>query len=220
MLKLISTNPINFYRRVLSEGLEEKLTQLKPLSQNTFLCEFQKISTNLYVLRAHDPYHGLVCEMTLELRETFGYCETMGFDDRHLISVLVSDFPYIDTKQLDQKIFHDSYLQAMLTIQFQLKILEQLFLLSENLGAVNLVLNFGDYNQDYIEIYQHFLISQEDVTSAHGDHTEIVIPTDVDTYDHVIDFMDLIDHQFQETLWNEQKTNAAFRHYLRIQHRN
>jgi hypothetical protein len=53
------------------------------------------------------------------------------------------------------------------------------------------------------------------VTSAKEEQTEIVIPTDVETYEEVVDFMNEVEKQFRKTLWREQTVNLAFREYLK-----
>ena len=67
MLKLIHKSPDTFYRDVLSQGLEKKLISLNPPSEDSFLSDFKKISSNLSVFRAQDH--------TLALNWTFtGLC--------------------------------------------------------------------------------------------------------------------------------------------------
>jgi hypothetical protein len=99
--------------------------------------------------------------------------------------------------------------------QFQLKILEQLYLFCEWKEAVKLVLTTHDANLDYLEIYSRFFVSEEQVAMPMGERTRIVIPTDVDIYDEIVDFMDELDKDFCKTLWRDQKENPAFREYLK-----
>ena len=99
-------------------------------------------------------------------------------------------------------------------VQFQLKILEQLLLFCEEKDAVNLTLTFNETDLDYLEIYRRFFAFEEEVTTARGVQTKIVIQADVETYDDVIDFMDDVDTDLRQTLWHGQRMNPVFRKYL------
>lgn len=98
--------------------------------------------------------------------------------------------------------------------RFQLKILDQILLFCDEKDAVNLTLSISDSDLDYLEIYRRFFTSEEKVITARGEQTQIVIPTDIETYDGVLDFIDEIDKSFRQSLWHGQKINPAFRKYL------
>jgi hypothetical protein len=130
------------------------------------------------------------------------------------VPVITCDFPHIDVQKLQEKVLGDQYLQGILMFQFQLRILEQLFLFCEGKDAVNLILTIHDADLDYLEIYRRFVISEEEIITERGEQTEIVISTDIETYDEVLDFMDRVDRDLRRTLWRGQKVNPAFQKYL------
>jgi hypothetical protein len=121
-------------------------------------------------------------------------------------------------QKFNAKVGFDAYLQGVVIFQFQLKILEQLLLFCGEKASVNLILTVNDANLDYLDyldIYSRFITSAKKVTSAKEEQTESVIPTDVETYEEVVDFMNEVEKQFRKTLWREQTVNLAFREYLK-----
>jgi hypothetical protein len=182
--------------------------------QHSFLWDFQEISSGIYIVRFQDTFHELSCEFSLELKESFVPSEDET-KENFIQPVLVGNFPSIDIQRLQQKMLWDEYLYGTLLIQFQLKILEQLILLCEDKNATQLFLTFNETNQDYLEIYRRFLISEEEIISNHAEQTEIAIPTDVSVYDELIDFMEEIDHKFRQILWREQRENPLYRRFLK-----
>ena len=199
----------------LSQGLEANLATLS----DSFLVHTQEFSPNLHVFRAKDYTHQLLCEMTLEVKEVFVSLEEEGEDGGYLAPIVACSFPPISLQKLNEKTSFDGYLQELLMGQFQLKVLEQLLLFCEQKDAANLMLTLNDpvneADLDYLKFYRRFLVSEEQVTTPRGEETQIMIPTDVDTYDQVIDFMDKIDREFRCALWRGQSINPAFREYLK-----
>jgi len=183
-------------------------------SHHSFLWDFQEISSGIYIARFQDTFHELSCEFTLELKESFVPSEDET-EESFIQPVLVGNFPSIDIQRFQQKILWDEYLQGMILIKFQLKILEKLLLFCEDKKAPYLFLTFNEANQDYLEIYQCFIISEEENLSTDGELTEITIPSDVSVYDDLIDLTNEVDHKFRKTLWGEQRVNPTFRHYLK-----
>jgi hypothetical protein len=177
--------------------------------------DFQEFSPNLYIFRAEDCGHELLCEMTLELKETFVNFEDEGEEVGYLAAVVTCNFPSISVQKFNAKVGFDAYLQGVVMFQFQLKILEQLLLFCEEKDATTLVLTINDANLDYLDIYSRFIASARKVTTTKGEETEIIISTDVEIYDNIIDFMDKIEKSFRKTLWREQTVNLAFREYLK-----
>jgi hypothetical protein len=199
----------------LSQGLEANLATLS----DSFLVHTQEFSPNLHVFRAKDYTHQLLCEMTLEVKEVFVSLEEEGEDGGYLAPIVACSFPPISLQKLNEKTSFDGYLQELLMGQFQLKVLEQLLLFCEQKDAANLMLTLNDpvneADLDYLKFYRRFLVSEDQVTTPRGEETQIMIPTDVDTYDQVIDFMDKIDREFRCALWRGQSINPAFREYLK-----
>ncbi|MBM3633522.1 MAG: hypothetical protein FJX03_07490 [Alphaproteobacteria bacterium] len=217
MFKLI-VNAIDLHRgSSISHDFDAKPAPLTSPLQKTFLTDFQSFSENLYVFRAQDFDLQLTCEMTLELKEALTCSPEEGDEGEYLMPILSCNFPRIDTRRFNEKVCWDEYLQGMLMVQFQLKVLEQLFLFCEEKGAVNLMLTFNETNLDYLEIFQRFIISEEQVTIAEDELTIVGIPTHVENYDAVVDFMDDLDKNLYQTMWRDQKVNPAFRNYL-IEH--
>jgi hypothetical protein len=98
--------------------------------------------------------------------------------------------------------------------QFQLNLLEQLLLFCDEKEAVKLVLNVYNAELDYLEIYSRFFVAEERVVTEQGERTQVTIPTDVHTYDEIIDFMDELGQNFRKVLWREQNNNPIIRQYL------
>lgn len=217
MFKLI-VNAINPHLGSgISHDFEMKpAPQTSPL-QKTFLADFQPFSEKLYVFRARDFDHQLTCEMTLELKEAMTSSLGEGDEEECLMPIVTCNFPRIDTHRFNEKVCWDEFLQGMLMIQFQLKVLEQLFLFCEEKGVVNLMLTFNETNLDYLEIFQRFIISEEEMSLGGDELTVVGIPTHVENYDAVVDFMDDLDKNLYQTMWRDQKINPTFRNYL-IEH--
>lgn len=207
-------NVYPFRRTALPQGLEEKLVALS----DSFLVHIQEFSPHLHTFMAKDYTHELLCKMTLEVKEVLVFREEEGAG--YLAPVVACSLPAITLQKLNEKTGFDSYLQELLMGQFQLKILEQLLLFCEQQDAVNLMLTLNDTVNDadlnYLKFYRRFLVSEEQVTTSRGEETQIAIPTDMDTYDNVIDFMDKIDREFRCALWRGQSVNTAFRDYLKL----
>ncbi|MBX9804825.1 MAG: hypothetical protein K2Y18_03610 [Alphaproteobacteria bacterium] len=215
MLRLIAKeSPISIYRHNVSKYAEKTKSSSIHSLQQPFLFDFQEISSGIYVARFLDTFHELSCDFALEVRDVL-IPSGDEYEEPYLQPVLVGEFPLLDTRRFQQKVLWDEYLQGMALIQFQLKILEQLLLFCEDKFATHLLLTFNDVNQDYLEIYQRFIISEEQILCAHNEKTEIAIPTDVTVYDDLIDFIEEVDHKFRQTLWSEHRTNSIYRHYLK-----
>ncbi len=214
MLKLIVNNSSTSHRNALSGNFEIKQGISSLSSQNSFLFDFQEISENLYAFRAHDYVHDLTCEMHVELKKNLVYPQDAREEEGYLAPVAACDLPHIDVQKLQGKVLGDEYLQGIIMYQFQLKVLDQLLLFCDEKDAVTLTLTISDSDIDYLEIYRRFFTSEEKVITARGEQTQIVVPTDIETYDDILDFIDEIDKSFRQSLWRDQKINPAFRKYL------
>ena len=216
MVKAITNNVYPLRRATLPQGLEAKLATLS----DSFLVHIQEFSPNLHIFMAKDYTHELLCEMTVEIKEAFVSLEEDSEGGGHLAPVVACSFPSISLQKLNEKTSFDGYLQELLMGQFQLKILESLLLFCEREDAASLILTLNDTindaDLDYLKFYRRFLVSEEQVTTSRGEETQIVIPTDVDTHENVIDFMDKINREFRCALWRGQSVNTAFRDYLKL----
>ena len=208
---------INTTNSLRGNGLPQGLESERASLSHSFLVDFQEFSPYLHVFRAKDYTHGLLCEMTLEVKEIFVTREE-GKEGGYLTPVAACSFPAISLQKLHEKTCFDGYLQDLLMGQFQLKILEQLLLFCEEKDATHLILTVNDAvhgaGLDYLKLYRFFLVSEEQVATSRGEETQIMIPADAETYDKVIDFMDKIDREFRCALWRGQSINPAFRDYL------
>lgn len=200
MLKPVVHNIHSFYRDVLPQELDINSAAPPSPPLSSFLVDFQEFSPNLHVMRAKDLNHELTLEMILERKESFAYSKGETEEEGYLAPIIACALPRIDVQKFNEKACQDECLQEILMIQFQLKVLEQLFLFCEEKAAVNLILTMSDSNLDYLEMYRDFFISEEQVITARGEHTEVVIPTDMETYNKVIDFMDQVDKYVCQTL--------------------
>ena len=211
MLKLIINNAHAPDGTFLPQELE-----IKPISLNdSFLVDFQEFSPNLYVFWAKDYTHELLCKMNLEVKEVLTPLEEEGEAGGYLAPIVACSFPSLSLEKLNEKTGFDGYLQELLLGQFYLKILEQLLLFCEERGAVYLTLIMSDADLGYLKFYRRFLVSEEQVATSRGEETQIMVPTDVETYDNIIDFMDKINREFRCALWRGQSINPAFREYLK-----
>jgi hypothetical protein len=201
--------------RPLNGNISHQELEIIPLLLNdSFLVDFQEFSRNLYVFRATDHAHELRCEMVLEVRENLVTLENDDEEGTFLAPIVSCSFPAISLDKLNEKTGFDSYLQGIIMFQFQLKILEQLFMFCERKKVVSLILTIHDDMLDYIEIYSRFFVSKEYVTTSRGERIQVVIPTDTHTYEEIIEFMDELGNDFRKILWREQNTKPTFRRYL------
>jgi hypothetical protein len=210
MLKLIVNNISSINGNLLSPCLTGKPFP----TDNSFVFDFQSFSPNLSIFRSKNSVHELSCEMTLEVKEVFVSLEDEGEEGGYFAPAVSCSFPAISLEKLNKKISFESYIQGILRRQFCLNILEQLLLFCHEKEAVKLVLNINDTELDHLEIYSRFFISEERIVTEQGERTQVIIPTDVHTYDEIIDFMDDLEKDFIKILWREQKTNPAFQEYL------
>ena len=215
MLKLVINNSALISKGALSKQSEKIDDDFETSPIGTLLFDCIQIASSLYIFRARDLDHNLTCEMSLELTEGFAFSRDDPRGKKYFNPIMACNFPSIDVSRFNEKVCWDEYLQGTLMLQFQLKILEQLLLFCEEKDAAQLVLVINNVNYDDLEIYRHFAVTEEQGIVAGGGHTKIVIPTDREAYDEVIEFMDKVDEDFRQTLWRHQKANPTFRKYLR-----
>jgi len=214
MLKLVINNSALISKGALSKQSEEIDYGLEASPIGTLLFDCMNIASSLYIFRARDLDHNLTCEMSLELTDGFAFSRDDISEEKYLVPSMTCNFPSIDVSRFNEKVCWDEYLQGTIMVQFQLKILEQLLLFCEEKDVAQLFLTTNNVNYDDLEIYRHFAVTEEQVIAAGEDQTKIVIPTDLESYDEVIEFMDKVDEDFRQTLWRNQKANPTFREYL------
>ena len=103
-------------------------------------------------------------------------------------------------EELYEFVEEDETLYGSLMIQFQMKILEQLFLFCSIHYASTLVVYTDDDQAEALGIYQDFLSYKAQTLTHNGEKTEMVIPVDRKTFEVWIDFMDQINRKFQQSL--------------------
>lgn len=219
MLKLIINNTQKTNGDNLSRSRRKKALDTKVLLERLFLYDIREVTTDLYVLRCQDFSHRLACEMTLERNQRLVYSESLDGDQEGygFVTVISCDFPPIQIQKLIEKVNGDQYLQEVLLSRFHLNLLEQLLLFSKTKEATHLIITLDNDKSDYLPIYQNFLISEEEIMTSNGEKTEIIIPSDPETYVMVMAFLEKLNQDFQQTLWREQKSNATMRKYLKFQ---
>jgi hypothetical protein len=215
MLKLIINNSDPASKGALSRQSANVHNNYKTCQKETLLFDCREISSNLYIFMARDLDHELACEMTLELTEGFAPAADGIHEEDYIVPILTCNSLSIDVSRFNEKVCWDAYLQAMLLLQFQLKILEELLLFCEEKDVVTIMLTLNDTEEDDIEVFQRFSLSSERVITPNGEQAKIVIQAGTKTYDSIIDFIDEINRNFHQALWRNQKTNAAFRNYIK-----
>jgi hypothetical protein len=156
---------------------------------------------------------------TLERKQRLAYSESLEGDSEGygFVPVIASDFPEIDIQRLMTKVNGDKYLQDVILTRFHLNLLEQLLIFCRRKEATHLIMTMDMDKLDYLDIYRDFVIFEDEVMTSIGEQTEIIIPTDTQTYVTVIDCMNKLDQDFQQTLWREHKNNSTLRNYLKFQ---
>ena len=203
-------HPLN--RNAFPQRLEAKSAFL----HTEFLVHIQEFSPNLHAFMFKDNIHELLCEMVLEVKETLLFMNERGGKASHLAPVVACNFPSISLEKLNKKKSLGTHLQEMIMHQFQLKVLEKLLLFCDRQGATSLNLMIKDKNLNYLKAYSHFTVSEKQVITPKGQYMQIVIPTNEETYDKVLDFMEQLEQQFRYALWRRQRYNPAIRQYLKL----
>jgi hypothetical protein len=192
-LKLIVSNPA---------AVQEipDLTQSKA-SNMGFSAEVQTIGLDLYEMNIQDPFHELACELFLEIEKNEGE------------KAVVCHFPNIldePNKFLDE----DETLYGTIMIQFQMKVLEQLFVFCANHQASQLSIYMDDDQAEGFGIVQDFLTHCDEAITQFGEKTEMRIFMNESTLDQWHTFMEKTNHELEQVLWRKQRSNPAIRSYL------
>ena len=197
MLKLVyQANPIQ------EPPVQEPTMSLPP---TPFAATVYTSGHNLYIMEARDTSHYLTCDLTLEIE-----------DGQHTMEPgrVVCHVPQISDELLNTYIWEDETLYAIILIQFQMKIMKELFIFCQNHYVSKLILYPDDTDSDDFGILQDFLILEEQIHNEDDGKTKMVIPTNLETYETWIEFMNEANIRFQQTLWRNQRKNSAIRHYL------
>jgi len=185
---------------------------IRQLNTPGFFCDFKEISHKLFSFYAQDASHGLVNSFSLKIQDNSNPTLASGEPST---PVLVCDFPTTDGSQLSKIVLGDEYLEAILMFQFHLKVLEALFLFGMDKGTESLILTVDRDYTDWIHAYSDFIVSKGQVMTKKGMQTQLTISTDMQTYDALIELMEIMDDGFRQSLWREQRDNPAIRLYLK-----
>ena len=193
-LKLVVSNPAPVQE---VPAVSQRLPSTK-----SFAAKVKKRGVNLYELNISDPFHELGCDLILDIEE----------NSRE--TVAVCHFPVIlnePNKFLDE----DETLYGIIVVQFQMNVLDQLFLFCTDQGASQLTIYMDDAQAEGFGIYQDFLVHCDETLTENGERTEIIVPTDQETFEKWRNFMKKTSHGFEQDLWRAQQLNPAIRHYLK-----
>lgn len=193
-LRLVVSNP---------NPLQQAPASSQPASSNTgFTVKVKKRGSDLYEMKIQDPLHEMECDLILEIEKS------------RRKTTIVCHFPVIlndSNKFLDE----DEALYGIIAIQFQMNVLEQLFIFCIDHAASQLIIYMDDDQAEGFGIYQDFLIHCDETRTKNGEKTEMIIPTDQETFDKWRSFMAETSHEFEQDLWREQRFNPAIRRYLK-----
>jgi hypothetical protein len=200
MLKLILSQPNHTIEVPVFSRENEQPSLVDPFSAS-----IKVQAPLLYIMAAQDPIHSLACDLVLEIENAIN-----EFGSR----TVICHFPHIDDEKLSYSIDHDETLLGIVTIQFQMKVLEQLLKFCENHHASRLIIYADDDYYDYLGIYREF-ISCGTHNQDECENTELAFTVDSQLIGDWKDYMNHINISFRQTLWQHQKGNFAIKNYLR-----
>lgn len=183
----------------IQEGLAP--SQRTP-SKTGFSANVRSIGVHVYEMSIQDSFHELGCDLTLDIEEKMGKM------------VAVCHFPDI-LNESNRFLEEDEDLYGTIMLQFQMKVLEQLFIFCINHNAFQLTIYMDDAQTEGFRIYDDFLSHYDETLTEQSEKTEMVIPTDQETYDNWRAFIAETNLKFERDLWREQRINPAIRHYLK-----
>lgn len=198
------------FQLVQKENQHEATQALEPLEQGprgpfSSCVHFQ--GPGLYTMTVDDPSHYLSCELTLEVESSL---EGQGEN------VVICHFPKIEEKQLNTFVMEDDSLFVILLIEYQMKILKELFLFCATHYAKTLVIYCDDSQAEDLDIYREFLSYIGMITLGTETASVMTIPSDKQTCQAYTEFMYEVCLKFRQELWQEQRKNPAIQQYLKI----
>ncbi|MGV8948693.1 MAG: hypothetical protein ACOH2E_04920 [Candidatus Paracaedibacter sp.] len=167
-----------------------------------FSAKVRNIGPAVYEINIQDPFHDLGCGLILEIERSLGK------------TVAVCHFPVILNKS-NRFLNEDEELYGTIMLQFQLKVLEQLFMFCINHAASPLTIYMDDDQAEGFEIFDDFLSQKDETLTENGEKTEMVIPTDRESFDKWVTYVAEMNLKLEQDLWREQRTNSSIRHYLK-----
>lgn len=151
-----------------------------------------------YKMSVCDPSHYLSCELSLEVETN---------EDESVFGDVICHFPSLNMDYLKAFVWEDATLISSITVQFYIRILEQLLVFCGNHNALKLFIYADSINFDLLRAYEEF--------TEHRGGT-LIIPTDRATYDRLIWYMEQTSIELRETLVEEQHANPVIRQYLKL----
>ena len=171
-------------------------------SNARFSVKVSKVENNLYKMSIQDPFHDLGCDLTLESKS--GANETT-------VTCHVPVFLGESNKFLDE----DELLYGIIVVQFQMNVLEQLFMFCAKRNASRLTIYMDNVQAEGFGIYQDFLVHCNQTITKNGKQTEMVISTGRKPLSKWRSFMKKNNLELEQDLWREQRFNYAIRRYLK-----
>lgn len=172
-------------------------------SSNTgFTANLKKKGSDLYEMKIQDSFHDMECDLILEIEN-----EDVGE------TTVICHFPPFFGES-NKFMEEDEALYGIITLQFQMKVLEQLFMFCADHNASQLAIYMDDDQAEGFGIYQDFLIYCDETLTENGEKTVMVIPTDRESFDKWRRFMAETSLRFEQDLWREQRFNSTLRRYL------
>ena len=200
-LKLVVSNPTPV---LVQEKLPHSIRNSN--TPSAFTAKVRLRGPWLYEMVIQDPAFYLRSNITLEVEEAQNELEP---------GKVICHFPVIEDGQLKDFVEEDEILYSTVMVQFQMKIMEQLLLFCGDYSVSQLVIYTDDAQAGELGIYDDFLVSQDQTITSQGEKTKMVIPTDTETFDDWIDFMEEANLKLVQGLWCEQRYNPVIRAYLK-----
>ncbi|MBM3468357.1 MAG: hypothetical protein FJX71_02860 [Alphaproteobacteria bacterium] len=204
----VYTNVYPFPHKIHDSSKNTKRRKLK------FLDNYQEVSSNLFSFYFKDTSHDLKCTTLLDIQNIFDSEKVCSLNGS-LVSMLVCDFPALDTRLLYEKVAGEASLKNAITKQFHLYLLKSLLLFCKERGVQGIVLTFNEGCHSPLEDYRRFVATEAVVTTEKGKEIQVIIPTDDDIYTELVSFIDETEIDFRQTLWRDQKENIPIRTYLK-----
>ncbi|MBX9805460.1 MAG: hypothetical protein K2Y18_06890 [Alphaproteobacteria bacterium] len=198
------------FQLVQKENQHEVTQALEPLEQGPrgpFSSCVHLQGPGLYTMTVEDPSHYLGCELILEIEPS---------PDEQGESVVICHFPKIEEKLLNTFVMEDDSLFVILLIEYQMKILKELFLFCATNYAKTLVIYCDDKQAEDLDIYREFLSFIGLIDLGTETVSVMTIPADKQTFQAYIEFMYEVCLKFRQELWQEQRNNPAIQQYLKI----
>lgn len=77
------------------------------------------------------------------------------------------------------------------------------------------IIRIDETQSKKLEIYREIVAYEDNIPAKEGKLIEMTIPTNSKTFDNWVGFMNKVNIDFRQTLWQDQRTNPAIRQYLK-----